>query len=356
MRTLRNVLLGNGRPPTKDTLVLRGVAFLAAVALLVAGLAAIGRGALADRVEAVAVLDSAGGSLVKGADVKYDGVIVGQVTSLRAGEGSAVRPPVLLDLHLDEAMADDVPENVTARILPASIFGTSFVDLVRPRQPVGRLEAGQEIAQDTSRETLELQTLLDGLDRVVTSLGPAELAGTLEGLAGALDGRGETLGQTMVRLESYLGKLNPSVPLIRENLWLLARNLEAFERYAPDLFAATDNALVAARTLVQLEDEFRALVTSGSRTLDRTTHLLNRNEQALVDTLLHTAAVVDVLYDGRSGVVGGLLEAIELVRRMVHATSFGRFLRVDGNTVVQSPPEYGPGDCPTYGGVRGRGC
>ena len=356
MRTLRNVIFGNGRPPTKDTLVLRGVAFLAAVVLLVVGLAAIGRGALADRVEAVAVLDSAGGSLVKGADVKYDGVIVGQVTSLRAGAGGAVRPQVLLDLRIDEAMADDVPENVKARILPASIFGTSFVDLVPPGRPLGRLGAGQEIAQDTSRETLELQTLLDGLDRVVTSLGPAELAGTLEGLAGALDGRGETLGETMVRLDAYLGKLNPSVPLIRENLALLAGNLEAFERYAPDLFTATDNALVAARTLVEQEEEFRALVTSGSRTLGRTTRLLTRNEQALVDTLVHTAAVVDVLYDGRSGIVGGLLEAIDLGRRMVDATSFGRFLRVDGNSTLESPPEYGPGDCPSYGGIRGRGC
>jgi phospholipid/cholesterol/gamma-HCH transport system substrate-binding protein len=355
MGTLRNTLLGNGRQPTKDVLVVRGVLFLVAVALLVGGLAAIGRGALAGRVEAVAVLDSAGGSLVRGADVKYDGVVVGEVTRLAAA-GSATAPQVRLDLRIEEAMADDVPRNVTARILPASIFGTSFVDLVPPADPAGALSAGQEIAQDTSRATLELQTLLDGLDRVVTSLGPADLAGTLEGLAGALDGRGETLGETMVRLEAYLGKLNPSLPLVRENLALLAGNLEAFRDYAPALFDATDDALVAARTLVAQEARFRSLMTSGRRTLDATTVLLRRNEQALVDALAHTAAVVDVLYDGRRGVVRGLLEAIDLGRRMVSATSHGRFLRVDGNTELQSPPEYGRGDCPSYGGVRGRGC
>lgn len=347
-------LRGQGREPDRATLLARGVAFLVALAAAVGTLGLYGAGRFSDDLTAVVLVDDAGGSLVEGADVKYAGVVVGRVTSLRVADDPARGTAV--DISLPETSAAALPGNLLARVLPASVFGTSFVDLVPDGPPWGELRSGQAIQQDRRRSTLEVQDVLDGLDRVVDALGPAELAAALDALAGALDGNGERLGRTVERLEAYLGRLNPSMGLVRENLRLLATNLEAFEGYAPDLFAATEDVLVAARTLAEGEDDFRALVRSGSATLRGADRLLDENEQALVDTLVRTAVLVDVLYDGRAQVAAGLRETFVLGRRFGDAVGFGPYLRIDADLVLDHGPGYTREDCPSFGGHPGRGC
>lgn len=345
-----------GRDPGRATLIARGVALVAVVVVVTGTLYLVGRGTFVDSVEASIVLDDAGGSLAPGADVKLDGVIVGKVTGLRHDDPGALDTGVALAVSLDPDLAESVPSDVRARVLPASIFGTSFVDLVSAGRGERGISAGQVIAQDTSRETLEVQNVLDGLDRVVGALGPARLSRALEGLSGALDGNGEELGETIVRLDTYLTKLNPQMGLVRRNLDLLATNLEAFERYAPDLFSATEKALVAARTLTEREQDFSGLVVSGSRTFDDTEELLRRNRRVLADTLVRTAVVVDALYDGRRGVVDGLLAAFRLGARFNEGLSQGPYLRIRGDLVLRHRDAYDRGDCPRYGPYAGRSC
>jgi phospholipid/cholesterol/gamma-HCH transport system substrate-binding protein len=353
---IRNILLGNGRPPKSDILVIRGVIFTIITALVVGGLYWMSRGVLADRLDATATFKNAGGSLVKSADVKYQGINVGKVYDLREGEGGAAKGGVVLDMHIDDKFAKDIPANVTARVMPQSIFGTSFVDLIKPANPTGKFHSGTNIVQDTSVQTLELQTILDGLDRVVAALGPADLASMLGGLATALDGKGEQLGQTITQLDAYLGKLNPKLPLVNENLDLLAGNLEAFQKAAPDLFAATDNILVTARTLTNNEENFHKLVQHGGQFFSDTDALLSNNEKALVDTLTHTAIVVDALYDTRSSLVRGVISIGTLSRNLKTLVKNNAMLRVDATVVNATPNEYTRGDCFTFDGVRGRGC
>ena len=353
---LRNILLGNGRPPKGNVLLARGVIFTIFVALLVGGLYWVSKGVLADRVDATATFKNAGGSLVKDADVKYNGINVGKVYDLREAEGGAAKGGVVLDMHIDDKFAKDIPSNVTARVMPQSIFGTSFIDLVRPASPTGSFKSGTNITQDTSTETLELQTILDGLDRVVAALGPADLASMLGSLATALDGKGEQLGQTITQLDSYLGKLNPKLPLVNQNLDLLAGNLEAFQKAAPDLFAATDNILVTARTLSSNEENFHKLVQHGGQFFSDTNGLLSNNEKALVDTLTHTAIVVDALYDTRSSLVRGVISIGTLSRNLKTLVRNNAMLRVDATAVNPTPRAYTSGDCFSFNGVRGRGC
>lgn len=353
---IRDVLAGNGRPPTSKVLMVRGVIFAAVVALILAGLVAVSKGALADRISTTAVFQNAGGSLINGADVKYQGVNVGKLYQLREGEGGAAEGGVEIDMYIEDKFAGDIPENVTARVMPQSIFGTSFVDLVPPAAPAGSLEEGSRIVQDTSRETLELQTILDGLDRVVASLGPAELAEMLGSLSGALDGKGSTLGLTLTRLDAFLAKLNPKLPLVTQNLDLLAGNLEALQQAAPDLFEATENVLVTARTLSANQENFHNLVSSATPFFKKTDKLLTENEQVLVNTLTHTAIVVDALYDERSDLVRGVLAIGTLARNFASIVKDNAMVRVDVTAVSPTPAGYGPGQCPSYYGLRGKGC
>lgn len=341
-----------GRDPSRATLAVRGAVAVVVVTVVVGLLLAHGRGAFDERTAAVARIDDVGGSLIEGSDVKFDGVIVGRVASLGPAPGDDL---VDVGLDLDPALAAGVPGNVVARVLPASVFGTSYVDLRVPGRPRGHLVEAQRIRQDTSAGTLEVQRLLDGLDRVVDALGPADLATTLESLAAALDGNGARLGETVEQLHAYLRKLNPAMPLVRRNLALLATNLEAFEDYAPGLLDATDDLLVAAGTLSRREGDFRALVRSGSRTFDKTTGVVRDNRDALAASLVRTASLVDVLHDNRWSVVRGLLTTTEFARRFSGAIPDGRFLRIEGRLTRGQDP-YGRGRCPSYGGHRGRGC
>jgi virulence factor Mce-like protein len=338
----------------------RGLTALVTVTAVVASLYLYGQGTFSNDWEAAALVDDAGGSLVVGSDVKYDGVVVGKVAGLRFDPAVDGPGGTRIDLELRPGMAEEVPADVRARVLPASVFGTSFVDLVRAEtqaaSSAGSLEPGAEIPQDRSRPTLELQDVLDGLDTVIDTLGPAELSSTLSALADAVDGNGEQLGRTIVRLEQYLVRLNPAMPAVRRNLELLATNLEAFEGYAPDLFTATENALVAARTLVDQEDDLRGLARQGAVTMTDVDRLLSANERQLVDMLVRTAVTVDSLYDGREQLTRGVLSFLDLSEAFSSALSEGRYLRIEGNLVLHEEPAYGPEDCPQFGSQRGRGC
>lgn len=367
--SVMNVFRSASREPSRATLMARGTAFLVGLVLLVVTLYLYGQGTFSDRMKVAAVVDDAGGSLVVGSDVKYDGVLVGKVSSIEfdAAPGGARNTRIALDLTPKDA--EYVPADVRARVLPASVFGTSFVDLVPEgrsgptTQPVSagaapkdRLRQGTVIPQDRSRSTLELQDALDGLDEVVTSLGPAQLSSALSALATALDGNGEQLGRTIERLDGYMRKLSPAMPAVRRNLALLNTNLEAFQDYAPDLFAATDQALVVARTLTSQEGDLRGLTRHGAAAMGDVDRLLTANERDLVDALVRTAVTVDSLYDGRQGVARGVLGLLDLADGFRGALSEGRYLKIRGDLVLAKEKPYGPGDCPRYGSLRGRGC
>ncbi|MFR9732266.1 MCE family protein, partial [Saccharopolyspora sp. MS10] len=131
-----------------------------------------------------------------------------------------------------------------------------------------RLASGDVIAQDRTAASVELEAVLADTMPVLQALRPAELASTLNSLSGALDGRGESVGETVTRLNEYVAGLNPSVPLLRENLRRLVGVAETYEQAAPDVLAALGDLSVTSRTLVEQRANVEGLtsqltVTSG---------------------------------------------------------------------------------------------
>jgi phospholipid/cholesterol/gamma-HCH transport system substrate-binding protein len=72
----------------------------------------------------------AGLQLDKHADVKIRGLIVGEVRNITATTSGAT-----LQLALDPSKVGLIPSNVVARLLPKTLFGEKYVDLVTPSQP-----------------------------------------------------------------------------------------------------------------------------------------------------------------------------------------------------------------------------
>ncbi|HEV7896698.1 MAG TPA: MlaD family protein, partial [Planosporangium sp.] len=69
--------------------------------------------------------DHTGAQILEGAEVKLRGVVVGDVRTINSDGKNAT-----LRLALNPAMADQIPRDVSARLLPKTLFGERYVALV----------------------------------------------------------------------------------------------------------------------------------------------------------------------------------------------------------------------------------
>lgn len=325
------------RVTTRNQLARRGLITLVAIAVIGAFVTLRSNGTFGSQPHVTAEVANAGGALRSGSDVKMNGVIVGKVSEIRRSEDGK---GVTVEMAMSEDDMDSVPGNVVARILPATVFGTTFVDLVVHGAPTGEIKAGAEIKADSTQSTLELQQALDDIDRLVKALGPAELASAIGSAAEALDGRGNQIGTTVRTLNSYLDRLNPRMPQVRADLQALASTTRLVDEIAPDLLDATDDVLVTMNTIVTQEAAFTALL-SGGTTLARTASaFLAKNQQDLVRFINGSAVLLDAVHDNRqAGITDAIAINIALGTTLPEAVREG-FVKTDGTIKLSAPPYY----------------
>jgi len=298
--------------------------------------------------EVSAQLRNAGGSLRSGSDVKIAGVIVGKVSSITRASDGGVR----VDMRMPEDGLEHIPDNVVARILPATVFGTSFVDLVLHDTASGKpLDAGAVIPADQTQDTLELQQALDDIDRLVKALGPAELASAIGSAAQALDGRGEQIGEIIDTLTAYLTRLNPQLPLVRSDLRKLATNLEIVDEISPDLLEATEDGLVTLNTIVSQQAAIRSIIVGGTSLTSTATAFLNENRADAVRVINDGAILLDALYDNRRvGISGAIGTNSALGPKLTSILKEG-FALTDAQMRTDAPPYYTAADRPRLSGA-----
>jgi hypothetical protein len=124
---------------------------------------------------------------------------------------------------------------------------------------------------------------------------PEKLSSTLTAVSTALEGRGKQLGQTLVQLGDYLGKLNPSLPDVKADITGLANVADTYDKAAPDLLQALSDLTTTSRTIVdqrtQLSDLY-ATVTAASVDL---TNFLQVNKDNLIRLTTAVQPTLDVL-------------------------------------------------------------
>ncbi len=340
------------REPSQRDLALQGVVFLVVLLLLGAMLSMKLKGEFDDTVRVSAEVQSVGGSLRSGVDVKMRGMAVGKVGALEGEQGH-----VRLALNIDRRHAGEIPSSVQARVLPASVFGTSYVDLVIPEGTEGAtpLRDGDVVRQDASQGTVELQTALDSIDSLVDALGPSELATALHTAASVLDGRGDDLGRAIDQFTILIDRFEPLIPKVRSDLRLLAVNLEAVRRNAPELLEATDDARITLNRLADRQGEFEKLLDGGMALMRESDVFLASNEADYLKALDLSVTLVDALYDGRSNLRKALLETGRVSRKLLTVLEDG-YGRVEGYVHLTGPDDYTPADCPQYGSLKGDNC
>ncbi|MBQ0922836.1 MCE family protein [Saccharopolyspora endophytica] len=234
---------------------------------------------------------STGNQLLPDSDVKVRGMIVGRVVEVKSdGKGAE------LHLALQPDMAEKIPANVSAQLLPRTLFGERYVSLDLPDKPSSKtLASGGVIEQDRTRAGLELETVLADTMPVLQAVNPDDLSATLNALDQALSGRGEQVGETLSQLNTYLDGLNPSVPDLRDNLRELVGVAQTYEQAAPDIISALDNFSTTARTLVDQKQNLQKMTGQLTTTSGDLTTFLDANGQNIIQLADAQRPTLDVL-------------------------------------------------------------
>lgn len=224
------------------------------------------------------------------AKVKMRGVQVGHVASIESRpDGRAV-----LHLAMDPGQLKDIPANVRVDITSSTVFGSKFVELVPPPDPSpNTLAAGQVL--DVENVTVEVNTVFQQLTAVLNKIDPVKLNQTLGAISGALNGRGEKLGETVSDLDGLLEKLDPSLDNISRDLEVAPAALGAYADVAPELIGILDNTVRVSDTLIDQESNLDSFLVSAIGLADTGNDVIGTNRQPLTDLLRMLVPTTDVL-------------------------------------------------------------
>lgn len=223
------------------------------------------------------IADDMAYALPNDADVKARGVLVGRVSGVEP-EGDKVR----VNMEFDPAFIDQLPANVNGRMLPKTLFGERYVDLGFPDQPVGTIEPGATIEQDTRGNAVELGRVLDGLLPVLEAVPPEKLAGTLGALNQALSGRGDEIGASLVEIGQVFDGITQEMPALEAGLEDLATFSQTYSEALPDLINALDALRTTGDTVIQRRTDIADGLQRVSTSAEVLTGFLAANRTDLI--------------------------------------------------------------------------
>ncbi|GAA4817924.1 MCE family protein [Nocardioides caeni] len=342
------------RTPSPARLPLLGLMMLVVIVGL--GVAAVAdyQGAFTSTTRVSLFVPDAGNQLSVGAQVKLRGAVLGTVDEIEPADDGA-----RLTLALDPDKTHLVPVDTVARILPKTLVGQDYVDLVVPAnassQTVGD---GDEIQRDTSAASANLEGALDKLLQVLRAVPAQQVASTLNAVSTALEGRGEELGTTLTTLQTYLDGLNPALPELTADLRALAEFSDTYDTAAPDLLAAMDDLATTADTVTEQRGNLQALFGDLSDTSRSLRDFLRDNEDNLIGLVdvsrstLTTLATYAPEYPCLIEQLAGVVPRIDAIfGKGEERPALNVTLRV-----TNSRGKYVPGDEPEYVDTRGPQC
>ncbi|OBK18739.1 MCE family protein [Mycobacterium asiaticum] len=273
---------GSGRPkPRTYVRPLLGVVTILVIAAIVTLAITLFQGGLTESVPVTVVSQRAGLVMNPDARVTLRGVPVGKVDSIEAlPDGKAA-----IHLAMFPSALKYIPANVLVDIASSTVFGAKSVQLIEPAEPSAqRLHAGQRLAGQ--HVMVEINTVFQQLVSVLDQIDPAKLNESLGALAKAFSGRGPQLGQSLSDLDSFLARLEPSLPALKRDLAVLPVVSNAYADAAPDLVRTVANANRISKTIVDEQHNLDALLISAIGLADIGNDVLSTNRQPLT-TVMH---------------------------------------------------------------------
>ncbi|TDO16879.1 virulence factor Mce-like protein [Mycobacterium sp. BK086] len=257
-----------------------GLASVVLMAAIVGGAVAMFRGDVTSGVSITVLSPRAGLVMNPGAKVKMRAVQVGTVSAIdQSPDGQAV-----LHLSIEPDQLPLIPGNVRVDIASPTVFGAKLVELTPPTDPSAQsLRSGQVI--EATNVTVEINTVFQRLTAVLSKVQPEKLNEVLGALAGAMNGRGERLGQMFGDFNTLLARLEPSLGNMRHDISAASAAAGAYADVAPDLIRTVDNATRIGQTLVDRHDDLDALLLSAIGLAETGSEVVDVNRQALTEVL-----------------------------------------------------------------------
>ncbi|MGW4368579.1 MlaD family protein [Nocardia takedensis] len=340
-------------------LFVRGLAVLAVLTATVAAMIARSEGAFAPTVEVTALLVDVGDGLPKRSDVKYRGVLVGSVAEVvpaTAGRPNEVR------IDLVPAHASGIPATVTARVVPSNVFAVPSVQLI-DNGPGPALTSGASISEDHSRASVQLQTSLTSLSRLVAAVGRPDsdpTVGILETVERATRGRGEDALLAASQLDRIVRAFNAEADSGAESSLLvdLADAVTGLQQSTPDLLSALHSAVGPMRSVAEQRQRLADLLTGSIATTTTVGGALNNRTDTLIDLNSRLGPVLGVLAAGSDNFVQMTTSQTRVAH--VFATDFWKAETQSGaaKVILELTPhkQYTRTDCPRYGELAGASC
>ncbi|MFD6105913.1 MlaD family protein, partial [Nocardia salmonicida] len=337
----------SGRGWSRGRLSVAGVAMSLSLSGVVALLGLRYAGHFEETVAVTALMTSTGDGLPARADVRFRGLLVGTVSAVEIAE-KGLRQRVGLDL--DPAAAGAIPASVTARVVPANIFGVTSVELVDNGPAATSLRAGAVVEQDTSRATVALQTTLTTLRDVLNRIQPAKLARVLATLAEALDGDTRMPGSTIERLDQWITEVR-ALPGIGDLLGDLGAATAAVNQSAPELADALGKSVQTAHTITVRRNQVIALLTSAGTATDATQALFARNPDAGKELVVGLDETFGALAADPSALSETVTALGDSLSRLATVFNWGPSRQMQWDVTVSFTPfrQYTAADCPRYG-------
>ncbi len=328
-----------------------GTVFIAVIALVIAATVAQYNGTFRSSVDVTVETDRAGLTLAAGAPVKLRGVEVGTVGSVRP-DGDMVE----IMLELDPDAVDSVPADVRAQIVPPTAFGAKYLQLTAPADSsAGPIGAGDVIAAD--HVTVEVDEAFTHLTGVLDAARPGAVSQALTAVAGAVNGRGEVIGDLITQIDAYLASFNPSLTTLSADIRSGTDVLETYDAALPDLLRTADAVTTTTATLDSQQATLHAFLISLNAVSQDASGLVRNTRAGLrrALTLLEPVSRVLAKYSPELPcVVLGLASANRLAEAAVGGTNPG--VTTITTLVPGDDPYTYPNNLPVVGETRGPAC
>jgi phospholipid/cholesterol/gamma-HCH transport system substrate-binding protein len=346
---------GRGLPAA--TLARRGVLALLLVIVIIALLLMQYRGVFRSVFPATALVTDVGDGLQAGADVKLRGALVGAVGAVGVRPTADGQTLHAIDLQLRPNMAAGIPAGVTARVVPTNVFGAPSVELLDPATPTSStLARGAVIRGDQSEATLQLQTVMSQLNKVLRAVHPAQLNVALTNISQGLQGRGAKIGSIVSRLDPYLSTLNGHTGDFTADLALLGTDLQGLADAAPALLDTVDNAVTTTKTIVDKRDQLVHTLTAGTDTADHLHDFLSDNDDRIIRLVRDGSGIAHTLAPQRDLITHSLISLGRGAAQLGNALNPRTGGALNLQFVLLPFKPYTAADCPRYPGLDGPNC
>ncbi|WP_332642053.1 MCE family protein [Aeromicrobium sp.] len=286
-----------------------------------------------------------GDAIGPGAKVRYHGIIVGRVLRL-SDHGDGYR----LHLLVNEDHSKSIPANATARILPSTVFGSEYVELLADKDAVGdaHLVSGDVLAADSTEATLSLMKSFDEAERLISAVDAEDINRITGKLAPALDGKGDDIKDFLERTDRVVTDFNRDLPTVWETLTLAAGALDTIADIEPDLTSAMGHSRTTTDTIAEKDRTIGSVLNGSAKVVDRADTLF----AGLDDVLLTFVQRLERL----TGLAAGNGPAVQQILANFAKTGTNGAAGVDDNAIqmigtigLDIPHAYTAADCTRYG-------